>query len=41
MRQTRQNALAELHRTLYAQMEERARLDAVMRENLVGFGYEE
>ncbi|MDD2464354.1 MAG: class I SAM-dependent DNA methyltransferase [Desulfobulbus sp.] len=33
--------MAELSRTLYSQMEEGARLDAVIRENLAGLGYGE
>lgn len=41
MRQMRQNALAELTRTLYAQMEEGGWLGAVIRENLAGLEYGE
>ncbi len=38
---TTQKAMAELSRTLSAPMEEGARLDAVIRENLAGLGYGE
>ena len=36
---TTHKVMVELSRPLYAQMEEGARLDAVIRENLAGLGY--
>ena len=38
---TTQKAMAELSRTLYAPMEQGARLDVVIRKNLAGLGYGE
>ncbi len=40
MMKTTQKAMAELSRTLYAQMEERAGWDAVIKKNLRQLGYE-